>query len=187
MAVCEKCGGEHDGSFGSGRFCSKVCANSRNFDGRKIKASCVKCGADIECSCNTNKEFRFCPSCKSMYLKEKAEYKACKIAKNKDNIRFAKMSVDIEMVKFKSLSKRTQAKIMRRLGTHCSHCNFYCDGITLDIHHIVPRKKGGSDETTNLSYLCPNCHRMAHNGLILSFVSMADQIGDSWKKFYYVK
>jgi hypothetical protein len=26
---CEKCGKEHDGSFGSGRFCSRKCANSR--------------------------------------------------------------------------------------------------------------------------------------------------------------
>lgn len=28
---CEKCGKQHDGSFGSGRFCSKSCANSRVF------------------------------------------------------------------------------------------------------------------------------------------------------------
>ena len=27
--ICEKCGKEHDGSFGSGRFCSRACANSR--------------------------------------------------------------------------------------------------------------------------------------------------------------
>ena len=26
---CERCGKEHDGSFGSGRFCSKSCANAR--------------------------------------------------------------------------------------------------------------------------------------------------------------
>lgn len=26
---CEKCGKEHDGNFGSGRFCSRSCANSR--------------------------------------------------------------------------------------------------------------------------------------------------------------
>ena len=26
--ICEKCGKEHDGSFGSGRFCSRSCANS---------------------------------------------------------------------------------------------------------------------------------------------------------------
>jgi hypothetical protein len=29
LFICEKCGKEHDGSFGSGRFCSKSCANSR--------------------------------------------------------------------------------------------------------------------------------------------------------------
>lgn len=29
MFICEKCGKEHNGSFGSGRFCSKSCANSR--------------------------------------------------------------------------------------------------------------------------------------------------------------
>lgn len=29
MPICEKCGREHDGSFGSGRFCSKSCANAR--------------------------------------------------------------------------------------------------------------------------------------------------------------
>ena len=27
--ICEKCGKEHDGSYGSGRFCSVSCANSR--------------------------------------------------------------------------------------------------------------------------------------------------------------
>ena len=25
---CENCGKEHDGSYGSGRFCSKLCAHS---------------------------------------------------------------------------------------------------------------------------------------------------------------
>jgi hypothetical protein len=29
MKICEKCGKEHDGKFGSGRFCSRACANSR--------------------------------------------------------------------------------------------------------------------------------------------------------------
>ena len=27
--ICEKCKKEHDGTFGSGRFCSRACANSR--------------------------------------------------------------------------------------------------------------------------------------------------------------
>lgn len=29
MFICEKCGKLHDGSYGSGRFCSRSCANSR--------------------------------------------------------------------------------------------------------------------------------------------------------------
>lgn len=27
MAICEQCGKEHDGTFGSGRFCSRSCSN----------------------------------------------------------------------------------------------------------------------------------------------------------------
>ena len=187
MAICEKCGKEHDGSFGSGRYCSGVCAHSRDFSGRTIKTSCVKCGVSIECSCNTNKAFRFCSMCKSIYLKEKAEYKTSKPTAIGNNIRFAKATTKVATIKFKELSKRTQAKVLRRLGTHCSHCDFFCKGITLDIHHIVPVKKGGSDDTKNLSYLCPNCHRMAHNGLVIDFISLEEQIGDSWKNVYYVR
>lgn len=29
MKICEKCGKEHNGSFGSGRFCSRRCANTK--------------------------------------------------------------------------------------------------------------------------------------------------------------
>lgn len=28
MCICEKCGKSHEGTFGSGRFCSRACANS---------------------------------------------------------------------------------------------------------------------------------------------------------------
>ena len=28
--ICENCNKEHDGSYGSGRFCSKSCANARH-------------------------------------------------------------------------------------------------------------------------------------------------------------
>lgn len=41
MFVCEKCGKEHDGSFGSGRFCSKSCANSR-FHSKETKIKISK-------------------------------------------------------------------------------------------------------------------------------------------------
>lgn len=38
--ICETCGKEHDGSFGSGRFCCRTCANVRNItDETKQKIS----------------------------------------------------------------------------------------------------------------------------------------------------
>jgi 5-methylcytosine-specific restriction endonuclease McrA len=36
------------------------------------------------------------------------------------------------------------------------------DETSLDIHHIVERKNGGSNEMSNLIAVCPNCHRKAH-------------------------
>lgn len=34
----------------------------------------------------------------------------------------------------------------------------------LQIHHIIPRKRGGTDEEGNLRILCPNCHATEHYG-----------------------
>jgi hypothetical protein len=34
---CIKCNKEHDGSFGSGKYCSRVCANSRTFSAEAIE------------------------------------------------------------------------------------------------------------------------------------------------------
>lgn len=59
--ICENCGKEHDGSFGSGRFCSRSCANSfstkknREEINRKVSLklrirldqNCKKCGIPI--------------------------------------------------------------------------------------------------------------------------------------------
>ena len=64
----------------------------------------------------------------------------------------------------------------------CSSCGWneaYCD-----IHHIIPRSKGGTDDYDNLTYICPNCHRLAHRNKLSNFTSIKDQIGDSWKDFF---
>ena len=34
----------------------------------------------------------------------------------------------------------------------------------LQVHHIIERHKGGSDELKNLELLCPNCHATHHLG-----------------------
>lgn len=65
MYICENCGKEHDGTYGSGRFCSKECSSVRHFSKdaiEKIRKSllgkhckrnkklCDKCGKEISLS-----------------------------------------------------------------------------------------------------------------------------------------
>jgi hypothetical protein len=85
MKLCLKCNKEHDGSFGSGKFCNRSCANSRVFTKEsKLKKSeankglnkgkdtwnkglnwvitkCLYCGDDIKCRKNYEKKYH--PEC----------------------------------------------------------------------------------------------------------------------------
>lgn len=58
MAVCERCGKDHEGTFGSGRFCSRSCANSgHNVDHSVKKAAiCSACGTPIQIVINASKK-----------------------------------------------------------------------------------------------------------------------------------
>jgi hypothetical protein len=79
MKICNKCNKEHDGTFGSGKYCSISCANSRTFseETKKIKSlvnkgkdpwnkgknwgttitKCEYCGMDIEHWRSTPKKY----------------------------------------------------------------------------------------------------------------------------------
>ncbi len=81
-------------------------------------------------------------------------------------------------------SKRTVAKVIKRLDLGCFECGWKV--CPCDLHHIIPQSKGGDDSHENLTYLCPNCHRMAHTGLLTKFRTMKEVVGDSWKQYYNV-
>lgn len=79
MNKCNRCGKNHDGTFGSGKFCSKSCANTRNHSvetknkiskstknitpwnkGKKLRwetSSCLHCGNDIHHYKSTPKKY----------------------------------------------------------------------------------------------------------------------------------
>lgn len=81
-------------------------------------------------------------------------------------------------------SKRTVTKILKRLDIGCFNCNWKV--CICDLHHIVPQSKGGDDSHDNLTYLCPNCHRMAHAGILTKFKTLHEVVGDKWKLHYNV-
>lgn len=81
------------------------------------------------------------------------------------------------------MSSRTVSKIMKRMKACCSNCGW--DKTSLDLHHIVAKADGGSNSNDNLTALCPNCHRMAHEGSLTVFKSVMETMGDSWREHYY--
>ncbi len=59
-----------------------------------------------------------------------------------------------------SLLKEKVASIRGGVCERCNEDNY----AILQIHHIVERYKGGTDDVTNLELLCPNCHTAHHLG-----------------------
>lgn len=88
-----------------------------------------------------------------------------------------------------NISTRTKSKVIRRLMGHeglgCCRCG-WSEGIG-DLHHIEGRNVENAHGHENLSYLCPNCHRLFHVGKIgrEDIQSFEEQVGDTWKKYYF--
>ena len=92
--ICENCGKEHDGSFGSGRFCCKECArafSTRNDNNKELKeAKCIKCGKIIYINKRSSIKKCLCDKCKKqdLYYKKIHKRNICKICgrlKNENN------------------------------------------------------------------------------------------------------
>lgn len=69
---CENCGKEHNGQYGSGRFCSKECAKSfstKNISKTKT-VKCSICGKDMEIPLRSGKKENICYDCYKKYKKE---------------------------------------------------------------------------------------------------------------------
>lgn len=141
---CEniKCNIEHDGSFGSGRFCSKGCANSR-------------CHSD-ETKSKTSNSIKKLVSLglfnRPTMTKEQIEVV---VAKRKIRAESELLDADFTGLKFERLRKRV---VLEQSG-HCNKCGnheWLSEPIMLELEHIDGDNKNNVRE--NLECLCPNCH-----------------------------
>ncbi|MDR3601110.1 MAG: RNA-guided endonuclease IscB [Desulfosporosinus sp.] len=60
----------------------------------------------------------------------------------------------------------TKAYVLDRDNHTCQHCRGKSKDSKLEVHHIIFRKNGGSDEASNLVTLCKMCHDSLHGGNI---------------------
>ena len=62
--------------------------------------------------------------------------------------------------------ENTRAMVLCRDGYTCHYCKGRHKDSRLEVHHIVFRSRGGSDEESNLVTLCHTCHKDLHDGKI---------------------
>ena len=62
--------------------------------------------------------------------------------------------------------ENTKAMILNRDNYTCQCCKGRHKDSKLEVHHIVFRSQGGSDEESNLITLCHTCHKNLHSGKI---------------------
>lgn len=73
--------------------------------------------------------------------------------------------------------------ILERDDFRCKFCGLGGKGsdIILEVHHVIWRFNGGSDDPTNLMTVCPNCHDLIHHGKIigrpLTFTELKERKG----------
>lgn len=60
----------------------------------------------------------------------------------------------------------TKAFVLDRDSYTCQNCKGKTKDSRLEVHHIVFRSNGGSDELENLMTLCKTCHDKVHSGAI---------------------
>ena len=168
--TCEVCGIEMDGSYGSGRFCSASCRG---------KYTCVFTHTD-----DSNK--RRAEKVREFNLK-RGKLTGNHLAGVRRGVR-KRFGKDPDQLpsSLSELASQTRRKVLAWLKVGCSRCGWNVS--VCDLHHIHGRKIDGANSDDNLSCLCPNCHRMAHMGLVNEdeLISIKEQIGDTWKAFYVI-
>ena len=60
------------------------------------------------------------------------------------------------------LTNYLRKKIIEERGARCENCGFDNYKECIEVHHIIPAAKGGTNNPKNLIVLCSICHRYLH-------------------------
>lgn len=67
--------------------------------------------------------------------------------------------------------------VLQRDGYCCRQCGVACRREDADVHHLMPRSLGGTDDPTNLVTLCDGCHAAFHPNLQ---VKLSRRVLETW-------
>lgn len=168
--ICKNCQEEFLTREKLSKFCTKSCAAKFNNakKGHKTKTTKEKISLAL-------KEY-YKKNPRKKISKEKAIEQGIKSQKGK-----RKTPKNILCI-----SKRTKSKIMKRIGIGCSNCGW--NECVCDIHHIDGKNISDPNNHKNLSYLCPNCHRLVHENILISIKNLDEYFQEhniNWLDYYY--
>ena len=182
---CERCDNEHDGSFGSGRFCNRACANAREI---KYKDGiCTKCGNNVTIPVTFGHMFDVvCEECKKKTQRIKKPPKQCiccgkECKKNAQKycslgckneyeyliyINKWKLGIEDGCSGKSGTSVHIRRYMFEKHNSTCQKCgwgviNEHTGKIPLTLHHVDGKHKNNKEG--NLELICPNCHCLTEN------------------------
>lgn len=132
---------------------------------------------------NSNKKDRFSPTMRSKIQSHIKEIEYVKSILPITNLILETGQFDMHLMKNQSLSnpkirrwgyqkgpnygfENTKAMVLNRDNYTCQCCKGKHKDSKLEVHHIIFRSQGGSDEADNLITLCHTCHKKIHSGEI---------------------
>lgn len=116
---------------------------------------CKKCG---ELSNSIDPDTGICNQCEKKILRGEYTVKSEKSPQRKFSDLSELYPIDWDEIRMRALE---------RAGYQCEEC-----GATekLQVHHIIPLSKGGSNDLSNLKVLCERCHALKHPHLIYKVI-----------------
>ena len=118
-------------------------------------------------------EYRKCPECGKEFFATTWNRKYCssKCARNAQ----ARQNMS-HIIRRSAIKSVIPQKLLYAFEFRCCMCGWHLtqkiDSINYqpqygcEFHHIVPISDGGENELNNIVLLCPNCHKLAHAGVI---------------------
>lgn len=184
MKQCENCGIEHDGTYGSGRFCSTKC--SRGFS---TKAKRKEINKKVSKSLIKESYFRLCPECKTSFETKRKSKIFCGLScsaisgnRKSKKIRSAKAKQRIknnpeESIRLSILAKNTNSKriytplsedtkrkiSLNNMGGHCEWYEFIKnDGTIVKVQGTYELRFANILNKIDENWIKPTIHNRKH-------------------------
>ena len=93
---------------------------------------------------------KYCSSCGAVF--EDLKFTICPYCGSKLDVRYGRQPIP----------RKLRHEVFKRDGYRCRECGASKDETSLEIDHILPVAKGGTNDIDNLQTLCRECNRMKH-------------------------